>query len=184
MSVSSAGPSYSIWLPWDHINGEEKEVTLLAVFKESGAGGRVSRSEQITALLPGKKSAFEKETDNLVESIRALEAKKHNLDKVGFEGTKPQGTKKIKSQEIKIPAGSRDRLFGTIPTVSYQVPQARATQASATEEIPSSQASQQSAGSSLDQLQARTGRFERQGKLPAGKQPPLLGVRSSAGELR
>lgn len=183
MSVSSAGPSYSVWLPWDHINGEQKNLTLIAVFKDAKAGGRVCKSEAIPAVLPGKKPYLAEQSNQIVEEIRKLEAEK-NAQQVGFEDTKPEGTKKIKSHEIRIPEGSRERLFGTVPSVSYRLPEPQplnpgVQQASATEPVIDSRPdSPPSADSLPDRRRAQSGQFVRQGKLPPGKTPPRLGATS------
>ncbi|MEE2640186.1 MAG: hypothetical protein VX768_06125 [Planctomycetota bacterium] len=189
MSVSSVGPSYSVWLPWDHINGEQKNVTIIAVFREAGPGGRVCKSEAIPALLPGKKPLIEQATETLKQEIRAREAAKANSGKIGFQQTKPEGTRKIKTHEIRIPAGSRDRLFGSVPTAEYRLPKPEIHQtgvvaASLDEELPSSANQPPSTGSSPDPHQAQSRQFVRQGKLPPGKQPPRLGGASFAGSRR
>ena len=183
MSVSSVGPSYNIWLPWDHINGEQKQVTIIATFKEAGTG-RLCQSEAIPSILPGTKPVIEEATQDIIEEIREKEAIRTNTKRVGFEDTKPDGTKKIKTHEIKVPAGSKERLFGSVPTATYRLPQPKVTQpsavaqASATEEISTAD-SQPSAGSSPDQRPAQSGQFVRQGRLPPGSQPPRLGAKSS-----
>lgn len=203
MSVSSVGPSYSVWLPWDHINGEQKSVTIIAVFKEAGPNGRVCKSEAIPALLPGTKPALEEATETLIERIRKEETLRSHEKQVGFQETKPEGTKKIRTHEIRIPESSRQRLFGSVPTAEYRLPTPQVKQVSAESEFSnqtsatqssgqnnrsvsagyqaeptSSTAQPQSANSSPGQRQVRTGQFLRQGKLPPGKKPPRLGATS------
>lgn len=184
MSVSSAGPSYSFWLPWDHINGEQKNVTLIAVFKQAGENGRICKSEAIAALLPGKKSELLRGADQLVEEIHQRESEM--AKKVGFAGNKPEGTRQIKTHEIKIPDGSKQRLFGSPPKTTYRLPEPKVMQASATEPIiaPLPADLQPSTGFSPDPRRAQSGRFERQGTLPPGSPPPRLGVKSSVEGLR
>jgi hypothetical protein len=182
MSVSSVGPSYNVWLPWDHINGEQKNVTIIALFKESGSNGRVCRSEAIPALLPGTKPAFQEATADLIEEIRAKEAIRSNVKKVGFEQSKPAGTQKVKTHEIRIPSGAQQRLFGNVPTTEYRLPEpkirSRNQLGTNNREPANSAIPRSSTGSLPGQRQAQTGQFVRQGKLPPGKQLPRLGPTS------
>lgn len=198
LSMSAAGPSYSIWLPYDHINGEQKNITLIAVFKDARAGGRVSKSEAIPAVLPGTRKSIDQAAFNLKEEILKREAELQNLQKVGFDANAPQGSRKVKSHEIKIPSGARERLFGAVPVDSYRLPEPSVTistpgmppqngaslvktrTAAQADQSPTvnSASLQSSTGFSPDQLRAQTGRFERQGRLPPGKQLPRPGAMS------
>lgn len=56
-SENALGPSYSIWLPWDNVGGEEKHVSLIPVFKD--ASGKIVRGDQTVNALHGKKSEGE-----------------------------------------------------------------------------------------------------------------------------
>ncbi len=50
-SVSDFGPSYSVWLPWDAVGGEQKKLSLVAVFRDQSGAllvGQMSR-----CVLPG-----------------------------------------------------------------------------------------------------------------------------------
>jgi hypothetical protein len=51
-SESSIGPSYSFWVPWDDIGGEQKEVTLIPYF--ISASGAVIAGEPTRNVLQGK----------------------------------------------------------------------------------------------------------------------------------
>lgn len=55
-SDSDVGPSYSVWLPWDDVGGEAKEIGLIARF-EPVRGGSVVVSEQSQHRLPGRMPA-------------------------------------------------------------------------------------------------------------------------------
>lgn len=184
LSYSAAGPSYSVWLPWDHVNGEQKEVIILAVFKDARKGGRICSSDQIPAFLPGTKPIFANAKKEILDEVRRMEAERTNVKSVDFEQTKPAGTKKIKSHEIMVPQDSKERLFGRVPTTSYVLPTPKVMQASAIEPIPTSEVSQPSTDSLPDPRQARSGQFVRQGTLPPGSQPPRLGAKSSLGARR
>lgn len=50
-NATALGPSYSIWLPWDKLGGEELSVSLIPVFRD--ASGKVVRSGQTVCVLPG-----------------------------------------------------------------------------------------------------------------------------------
>lgn len=50
-SESALGPSYSFWLPWDEVGGEQKKISLIARFQPKE--GPIVLSEQTRHLLPG-----------------------------------------------------------------------------------------------------------------------------------
>ncbi|MCA9237309.1 MAG: hypothetical protein KDA44_17665 [Planctomycetales bacterium] len=50
-SPSRFGPSYSVWLPWDAIGGDQKKISLIARFEPQG--GAMIVGEQTAHLLPG-----------------------------------------------------------------------------------------------------------------------------------
>lgn len=52
-SSSDLGASYSIWIPWDAADGDQKEITLIPTFK--GKDGTVLQGEPAKLLLPGRK---------------------------------------------------------------------------------------------------------------------------------
>lgn len=52
-SKSELGHSYSVWIPWDRIGGESKEISLICRFTPVEGGAVVS--EQVRQLLPGAK---------------------------------------------------------------------------------------------------------------------------------
>ena len=51
-SDSALGPSYSVWLPWDAVGGDQKPVTLITRFED--ASGRIVMSQPAQATLPGR----------------------------------------------------------------------------------------------------------------------------------
>jgi len=51
-SESALGESYSFWVPWDEVGGEEKTITLIPVFKT--VDGLVPEAKPATIRLPGK----------------------------------------------------------------------------------------------------------------------------------
>lgn len=52
-SESEIGVSYSVWLPWDQVGGEQAEVSLIARFEPLQGGGLVV-SDQTRHRLPGR----------------------------------------------------------------------------------------------------------------------------------
>jgi hypothetical protein len=51
-SKSKVGHSYSVWLPWDEVGGEQKEITLIVRFEPKEAP--VAISDPCRQLLPGR----------------------------------------------------------------------------------------------------------------------------------
>ena len=49
---SPLGPYYSVWLPWDEVGGERKNISLIARFEP--VGGPLIMGEQTRHLLPGR----------------------------------------------------------------------------------------------------------------------------------
>ncbi len=56
-SQTDIGHSYSIWIPWDEVGGEAKQISLIPIFKSTE--GIVVRDNQSVNLLPGRKSVSE-----------------------------------------------------------------------------------------------------------------------------
>lgn len=61
-SQGDLGASYSIWIPWDAIGGEEKRISLVTSFKSTS--GKPIQGIPATMMLPGTKPA-ETEEDSL-----------------------------------------------------------------------------------------------------------------------
>lgn len=56
-SQSDLGASYSIWVPWDAVGGDQMKVSLVPSFKSTS--GRVVQGETALVGLPGKRSEVE-----------------------------------------------------------------------------------------------------------------------------
>ncbi|MEM9657461.1 MAG: hypothetical protein AAF961_03785, partial [Planctomycetota bacterium] len=50
-SQSKIGPSYSVWIPWDKVGGDQKNISLITRFEPRG--GPLILGEQTRHLLPG-----------------------------------------------------------------------------------------------------------------------------------
>ncbi len=56
-SQTDLGASYSVWIPWDAVGGEQTRVSLVPSFRT--VGGKMVQGEQTVCALPGKRSASE-----------------------------------------------------------------------------------------------------------------------------
>lgn len=56
-SQSDLGASYSVWIPWDAIGGDQMKVSLVPSFKSSN--GRLVQGEMALVGLPGKRKSVE-----------------------------------------------------------------------------------------------------------------------------
>lgn len=52
-SKSDLGASYSVWIPWDTVGGEPKNISLVPIFTSSN--GQIVTGQQAKAILPGRK---------------------------------------------------------------------------------------------------------------------------------
>lgn len=52
-SQTDLGASYSVWIPWDAVGGEQQRITLVPSFKS--ASGKIVQGEQAIVGLPGKR---------------------------------------------------------------------------------------------------------------------------------
>ena len=66
-SASKVGPSYSVWLPWDAVGGEQKNISLIARFEPKA--GPLVVGEQTKHLLPGIQRLASGETAPATEPI-------------------------------------------------------------------------------------------------------------------
>ncbi len=53
-SKNALGHSYSVWVPWDQVGGEQTELSLIVRFTPSDGGASIT-SEQTRHVLPGRK---------------------------------------------------------------------------------------------------------------------------------
>lgn len=73
-SESQLGPSYSVWLPWDEVGGNMKQISLIAKFEPHG--GTFVMGEQTKHLLPGLERQT---TEHLVKQgrVQNVEVARH-----------------------------------------------------------------------------------------------------------
>jgi hypothetical protein len=72
---SKLGPSYSIWVPWQQIGGEKRNISLLPVF--TSASGKVVMGQQVPIELPGKQP--EHLIEDLPPGVRSPAAGQHAM---------------------------------------------------------------------------------------------------------
>jgi len=95
-SPSQLGPSYSVWLPWDAVGGEQKNISLIVRFEPSE--GPILLGEQTNHLLPGAHLAKNGQPTNrpLIQDTRVETAQYRTT--VTTSGTKTD-TKTMKENQ-------------------------------------------------------------------------------------
>jgi len=79
-SQSDLGASYSVWIPWDAVGGEQMRVSLVPSFK--AASGRVVQGETALVGLPGRRRAVDsiaKRPDQAANLVASRDATKSGL---------------------------------------------------------------------------------------------------------
>jgi len=69
-SKSQVGASYSVWLPWDEMGGEQKNISLIARFEP--IGGTLIVGEQTKHLLPGVQRLAASDTTPATEQVAKI----------------------------------------------------------------------------------------------------------------
>ena len=95
------GPSYSFWLPWDSVGGEQAQLSVIPVF--TAKSGEVIVGEQARYLLPGKKRKEPSEEQHPSKQDGVFPASYVDSDQ---EATSLQ----LKSSTIKVPPSMQRRL--------------------------------------------------------------------------
>ena len=116
MSESALGKSYSVWIPWDQVGGEQRSLSIVTRFEGREHG--VVISEPVVKLLPGRTSM----PDAKVEEIRPAAVRQvgYELDvgidvgplesRLDREAPKDRGT-----QTIDLPPSFYRHLRGAAP---------------------------------------------------------------------
>jgi hypothetical protein len=79
-SQSDLGASYSIWIPWDAVGGDQMRISLVPSFRTTG--GRLVQGEQALVGLPGRRKSTEnvaQRPDRISELLAARDASKSGL---------------------------------------------------------------------------------------------------------
>ena len=105
-SESPVGHSYSVWLPWDQLGGEQKNISLIARFEPKA--GPLIVGEQTRHLLPGLRQLADGETAPAVKPVGEIQLTEYS------EASKletPQKTKtpgqKLRPQITSIPLSGK-----------------------------------------------------------------------------
>lgn len=136
-SESVLGPSYSIWLPWDAVGGEAKQVSLIPVFKAST--GKIVRGDQTVNSLQGKKSEVQvaengnsnaagfnlpkglTQITNPNEAGSAGQTNNAGTMQVGYQEA-TINTPRIRSTTINVPTETAQRLARTPQSLTARQP--------------------------------------------------------------
>lgn len=117
-SPSEFGPSYSLWVPWDEVGGERKQLNVIPVF--TNRSGQMLVGKQARHLLPGS-DPIDGQSAQVTEiaqaSFRRPKAKEANHEVVRAVAESDADRVKIKSSTIKLPPSMQQRV-STPPTSS------------------------------------------------------------------
>jgi hypothetical protein len=105
-SETKLGPSYSVWLPWDAVGGEQKGISLIARFEPHG--GALLVGEQTRHLLPGTNLASKKPVHDEPQATSGVQLAQH---------TKPQGTATTATHEVEEKTARRSSKKMTSTTI-------------------------------------------------------------------
>ncbi len=70
-SQTDIGASYSVWIPWDAVGGDQTKISLVPSFR--AANGRLIQGEQALVALPGKRLAEESVASKRRSATDAME---------------------------------------------------------------------------------------------------------------
>lgn len=108
-SQTDLGASYSVWLPWDAVGGDQRRISLVASFKTSE--GEVVQGIPATVLLPGKNMA--KPAMNVAQMspqyqryLNATASAKPATGMVTTTITRRRGLSRAEEPALNIPAGT------------------------------------------------------------------------------
>lgn len=114
VSQSELGPSYSVWIPWDAVGGDQKNLSLLPIFRSTG--GQVLTGDQTAAVLPGIKpqplDATPKRTPPVLSNGNPSTAVRQvSYEQTGTDLTEPR----IRTTTIDVPMSTKLRLQTVSP---------------------------------------------------------------------
>lgn len=119
---SDLGASYNIWVPWDQVGGEEKQVALFPVFIDKS--GKMVRGAFANNRLPGKRNLNEEERRGFYvkhqrrEGDKVVAQKEYGVKPIGYHeevtaGEDPAAEKKesgLVSYTIRVPRSLSERM--------------------------------------------------------------------------
>ena len=96
-SESAIGPSYSFWIPWDDMGGEQREVTLIPYFVSNS--GQVIAGEPTRNVLQGKTPQVAPAEVRTFTRGRA-ESSAHPVRQVGYETLQADATPGVPPRQM------------------------------------------------------------------------------------
>lgn len=164
-SESDFGPSYSVWIPWDAVGGDQKAISLVPIFKT--AAGKVLMGDHSRNLLPGRAEKLQEQTTTYELSQAKKRLPRSAVQQVSFDeraetgstawtemGDRPLNQRfKIQSTSIPLTPSIREQLRNAPPIANDMIRQ-RTTTIQTEWERPEQQGNQASElGSDLDSNQ-------------------------------
>lgn len=116
-SKSDIGHSYSIWIPWDEVGGEQKQISLITRFEPKD--GTPIMSDNVRKLLPGiikdpkEKEALEPDNQSILENYQSKVGLISHEEEAHSVETDP--TKRPEAFTIDIPNSYLNRFPQHIP---------------------------------------------------------------------
>ncbi len=111
-SKSTLGPSYSVWLPWDDVGGERKNISLIARFEPHD--GPLIVGEQTKHLLPGRTAIANSEAQPKAESTISDPSRIQLAQHTSAIANEAQPKSKMTSASIPLPSNWQPRA-ATLP---------------------------------------------------------------------
>jgi len=96
-SESTLGPSYSVWLPWDEVGGERKNISLIARFEPKG--GPLLVGEQTSHLLPGRAVLVKEDVPAVNSGVKLA---KHNATRSRGHASPAVATEELPQSKLKM----------------------------------------------------------------------------------
>ena len=113
MSRTSIGPSYSVWLPWGEIGGQQRRLSLIARFE--GREGGASISDPTIKMLPGtpvSKEIVKSETDSSNANSSPVRLA-GNVETSPLPNKKEEPKTESRIESIDLPPSFQRHLRGT-----------------------------------------------------------------------
>ncbi len=141
-SESDLGASYNIWIPWDHVGNEEKQISLFPVFVNTE--GRMVRGNFANNRLPGRRVQTEEERRGFYvaphKAQHAVPAPAGQaVQQVQFQapvaGDVANGSSKgsgMKTTTIRIPRSLAERMSAVTPSIQQVQQRAQPVRVSST----------------------------------------------------
>lgn len=113
-SDTSVGASYSVWLPWDKVGGEQKNISLIARFEPKA--GPLVVGEQTRHLLPGVRQLASGEATPVVKPVGEIQLTQFTQESKLQTPAESSATPKVTS--IALSRKSWEQRLGSEPTSS------------------------------------------------------------------